>query len=86
MVPVAPGPIAPVPSPAPVCENVTTTVSSPNDTNPFLEQILETMRSLKETQEKQGQKIEALMTSQLSSGKDSAEDVLRKILVAAKIC
>ena len=46
----------------------------------FLEKILETMRSLKETQERQGEKIEALMASQMSNTKSlSAEDALKNL-------
>ena len=82
-VPIAPGPalvpLAPGPISAPISE-----VSTSNISSPFLEQILETMKSLKETQERQGKKLEELMLTQ--NGKTSAEDVLKKILVAAKMC
>ena len=59
---VAPVPIMnQLPVQAPVLES-TTSASLKNDT--FLEKLLETMRSLKETQERQGEKLEALMNSQ----------------------
>ena len=52
----------------------------------FLDKILETMRSLKEMQERQGEKIEALMASQLNNSKSlSAEDALKKFIMAAKM-
>ena len=56
----------------------------------FLEQLLETIRSLKETQERQGEKIEALINSQINSqrniaGNLSAEDALKKLITAARI-
>ena len=64
-----------------------TSVSEVSPGNSFLEKILETMRSLKETQERQGEKIEALMNAQVSSGRSmSAEDALKQILKAAKVC
>ena len=52
----------------------------------FLDKILETMRSLREMQERQGEKIEALMASQMSNTKSlSAEDALKKFIMAAKM-
>ena len=52
----------------------------------FLEKLLETMRSLKETQERQGEKLEALMNSQRNTAANlSAEDTLKRILTAARV-
>ena len=68
-------------------QSSTSEASSTSEKEPFLEKILETMRSLKETQERQGEKIEALMNTQVNNGRSmSAEDALKQILKAAKVC